>query len=390
MSDFLTIYKEFEETKDLCSFTDKYKDDDVSIRFLLIRSLDNANLKEILKLNKISVSSNRIKDLMEQVYNTSITVQALVDYIESNRNIIIQQREEELKGLTDVLDKFPDVSCGVRNDKVDDIIKQIVRNKSLKTYDDFEKEINNSVLPRVSQYIHWSYYNQTSNDIIELYFLKHPKILPTLRKIPNIDFFLKIDDDIIPFDLKFTHISDDYFNLHSQGLVPQGAYTANFDDFACSVGDSELIKIKNFYSSIKRSKKLPNYGDLSKVELIDILDNNGSAETVAFINEITDSRTQYVTEITNDLHPLEWWNYKYQGERKFCNNNRIFIFLAYKNRFIDGRPLKGNTEKIGEQIINLLNSITKNDLHKISYKYEKDESLKGNYSALAFSTIYIE
>ena len=65
----------------------------------------------------------------------------------------------------------------------------------------------------------WSYYNQTANDIIELFFLQHPAVLPTLRKIHDIDFFIKIDGRIIPFDLKFTHISDSYFDLASQGII---------------------------------------------------------------------------------------------------------------------------------------------------------------------------
>ena len=75
----------------------------------------------------------------------------------------------------------------------------------------------------------WSYYNQTANDIIELFFLQHPAVLPTLRKIHDIDFFIKIDGKIIPFDLKFTHISDSYFDLASQGILRSG--NSMFDDF---------------------------------------------------------------------------------------------------------------------------------------------------------------
>ena len=35
----------------------------------------------------------------------------------------------------------------------------------------------------------------------------------------DIDFFLKVEDEIIPFDLKFTHISEAYFDLVSQGVL---------------------------------------------------------------------------------------------------------------------------------------------------------------------------
>lgn len=57
-----------------------------------------------------------------------------------------------------------------------------------------------------------------TNDIIELFFLQHPSVLPTLRKIHDIDFFIKLNGRIVPFDLKFTHISDSYFDLASQGI----------------------------------------------------------------------------------------------------------------------------------------------------------------------------
>lgn len=94
-----------------------------------------------------------------------------------------------------------------------------MRNKSLKTIDRLFDELDNFLLPRIRQYSLWSYFNQTSNDIIELFFLKNPAVIPTLRKIHDIDFFIKIDNKILPFDLKFTHISDKYFDLASQGIT---------------------------------------------------------------------------------------------------------------------------------------------------------------------------
>ena len=127
----------------------------------------------------------------------------------------MEAREKELEGLSNVLSQIPVVNCGVRNDKVDDIVKGFVRDKSIKSYELLIEELDTSLLQKVRQYCLWSYYNQTSNDIIELFFLKHEKVIPTLRKIHDIDFFIKLNGKIIPFDLKFTHISDEYFNLVS-------------------------------------------------------------------------------------------------------------------------------------------------------------------------------
>ena len=110
---------------------------------------------------------------MSKAYYSSVTINNLLDYIESKRAELIQEREQELEGLSSVLEDFPIVNCGVRNDKVDDIVKGFVRNKSLKTLNSLTQELDEKVLPRIRQYSLWSYYNQTSNDIIELYFLKH-------------------------------------------------------------------------------------------------------------------------------------------------------------------------------------------------------------------------
>lgn len=92
----------------------------------------------------------------------------------------------------------------------------------------------------------------------------------------------------------------------------------------------------------------------------------------------------------DELFPLEWWNYKYQGERLFCNNNRLFVFLAYTDKFVDGRALKGKTAAIGEKISNLLDNLTEDDIHLVKYHYDKEASLVGDYAAFALSTIYTE
>ena len=212
---FKTLYNEFENTKDVCKFCESYQDDNISTRFLLIRSLDKPNLKDIITEYSSYDTNGKFQDLTEKAYMSSVTVEQLLSYIEDKRIGLIEQRAAELEGLAEVLADFPIVNCGVRNDKVDDIVKSFVRNKSIKTLGELEEELDSSVLPRIRQYSLWSYYNQTSNDIIELFFLKHPSVIPTLRKIHDIDFFVKVDDRLLPIDLKITHISDSYFDLAS-------------------------------------------------------------------------------------------------------------------------------------------------------------------------------
>ena len=293
-----------------------------------------------------------------------------------------------------MLSDFPIVNCGVRNDKVDDIVKAFVRNKSLKTIDALFDELDNAVLPRIRQYSLWSYYNQTSNDIIELFFLKHASVIPTLRKIHDIDFFIKIGNDIIPFDLKFTHISDSYFDLASQGIVRDTNPMTHDDFYINDTSEASEIKvIKAYYSAFKRAHRdlaLPNMRGLEKNDFCDLLVHTGNEDAKSFVIEMQRNHSAFVPATSDQLYSLEWWNYKYQGERLFCNNNRLFVFLAYINKFVDGRELKGKTAEIGSKINFLLDNLTVDDIHTVKYHYDKDASLVGDYSALSLSTIYSE
>lgn len=391
MTNFSKIYTEFEKTINLVEFEKKYSDNKISTRFLLIRSLDSKDLEKILKNKDISCNKKKHLDLMKAVYDSEIDIPYILNYIESRRNNLIIERENELDKLPDLITKLPIVKAGIRDDKVDSIIKEFVRNKNIKEYSEFEKELENKIIPRFKNYVIWSYFNQTTNDIIELYFLKNKKIIPTLRKIPNIDFFVKFDDEnIIPFDLKVTHISDNYFDLAFQGIVAntdsqiKDSYTIKKENL------SELEYIKEFYKSIKKEHNLPNYGKLSKYEIISILENINSCDTNNFIKDLKEQHRKLVPSTDHEIKKLEWWNYKYQGERLFSNNNRIFLFFAYKNEFVDARRLKGNIDKLEELITTMLDGITLSKVHTINYKYEKDKEKNGEYECSAFSTLYFE
>ncbi len=182
MVDFTSLYNEYENTKNVCKFCGDHAANNVATRFLLVRSLDKAHLRDMITLYSDESSDGNIRALMEKVYNSSVTIEQLLSYIEGKRAELIRQREAELVGLDAVLASFPVANCGVRNDKVDDIVKSFARNKSLKSMDALITELDETILPRIRQYSLWSYYNQTANDIIELFFLRHEAVVPTLRK----------------------------------------------------------------------------------------------------------------------------------------------------------------------------------------------------------------
>ncbi|QCX34703.1 hypothetical protein FDN13_13880 [Caloramator sp. E03] len=386
MINFDKLYTEFEKTIDISGFTNKYSENNCSIRFLLLRSLDKPHLIELMGLKKHSITNGDFKNILKQAYNSSTTIEDILSYIESKRTIIDNERKKAEEGLYNIINNYGSVNCGLRNDKVDDIVKDLVRDKSIKSIDMLLNRIDKDIIPKIRNYILWSFYNQTTNDLIEHYFIKHSKIIPTLRKIHHIDFFIKIDNNIIPFDLKITHVAEDFFDLYSKGLIENDENSS--DSYSINEnGESEIEIIKSYYKKNKQIMSLPNYGGLSRKELLDILSSRHDEKTLNFVKSIYDLRRNSVEKIGSELKKLEWWNYKYQGERLFSNNNRLFIFLAYTNAFEDGRPLKGKLDVIESAVNDLLNSINVNKINTIKYHYDKDPSKVGNYSAKSVSIL---
>ena len=288
-----------------------------------------------------------------------------------------------------ILSQIPIHSAGIRDDKVDSLLKAFVRNKNIKEFQILENELDNNLLTKVRNYALWSFYNQTANDLIELTLVKHPNVIPTLRKIHNIDFFVKIEDKLIPFDLKITHIFDDYFNLFSKGVQEN---TDGFDGFILIESDikSESEKIKNIYKAHKKRLSLPKMGGLKTNQLIQELKEKDSDPVISqLLSEITEARKHIVISTIENTKILEWWNYKYQGERLFCNNNRFFIFLTYLDKFQDARKLKGHISQISDKINELLNNITLNKVNTIQYHYEKEKSYEKDYTVQAMSIVYV-
>lgn len=392
---FEELFNEFEKTRNVCGFCEKHQTDNVATRFLLIRSLEKENLKYIVEhySSEKVCSKDSNKTLMQKAYDSGVTIDELISYIESKRDELIREREAELPGLQDILDNFDPENCGVRNDRIDDIIKAFVRDKSLNTMDKLTEELDENLLPRIRKYIMWSFYNQTSNDIIELFIMKHKRVIPTLRKIHDIDFFLKSDGNYIPFDLKFTHISDSFFNDVSKGFIRNND-PGQHDDFSVDTSrKSEIEEIKEYYKEVKKALKLPAFKYLesdSKNCLCDQLISTGDKNAIGFVKDMKEKHKKYIPCDSDSLHQLEWWNYKEQGERLFCNNNRFYVFLAHATEFVDGKDLKGKTNQIGKKITELLDKITYPDIHTVKYHYEKEKNHEGNYTVRSFSAIYSE
>jgi len=378
MIDFDILDNSFKKEKDFFKFFNDYGDD--AIRYALLRSLDSNNIEEFLD-NKIDTSSR--KELLKNAYNSNVTIDEIEEYIMSKKDELLERRKINEENLISIVENMDIVTCGIRNDQVEDIIKPFVRKKDFQNVNDINNELDNKLLPRIRNYIYWSCFNQISNDLIENSFYSHPSIIPTLRKIHDIDFFIKVDGKIIPFDLKITHISDEFFNSYSEGLKELNLK----DSYESQNQDSEIKKIKNYYKNIKDKFNLQNFGGLSKIELLELLEIQDNDEINENLAQFYNDRSSMILQIQDDTKPLEWWNYKYQGERLFSNNNRLFVFLAYLNQFKDGKDLKKNITDIRTAITNKLDNLKLEDIHTIKYVYEKDAQFNGEYSINCISIL---
>lgn len=380
MKSFETLYETFEKTKDICLFTRNFTDDETT-RFFLIRSLDKKNLEDFVPKDKIEV-------MMKTLYNTKVSNDDLLCYVKSKRKEIDEKRTKDEMGLSSIIKEYGRVQCGLRNDKVDDLVKALVRDKSIKSVAELNKKIDSEIIPRIEGYIRWSFYNQVTNDLIEHYFIRHATVVPTLRKIHDIDFFIERSGKLIPFDLKITHIADDCFDILSKNIRETNNQDDLFSVDEQSLSESDIIKER--YRRAKAEYNLPNYSGLSKRELVENIESVGNTEADAFVKECKNRRKQLIKKLSADLRPVEWWNYKFQGERLFCNNNRFFVFMAYENSFEDGRPIKGQFDRIGRIITEKLNGFSDSDIHDIRYYYDKDRSLAGNYRSKSTSVLLTE
>lgn len=387
--EYLKLYDEFEKIKDLCSFCEEYSEEQMAIRFLLIRSFERRDICHFLGTD----IEGDIRDLGGVLFQSAYTIQEFIIYIKQKKNKLISEREESVKAIPGIIENMGLDSCGVRNDSVDSLIQSFVRDRSIPSFGSFTERLDNIWIPKVRQYIKWSYYNQGTNDIIENYLLKQTNVIPTLRKIHHVDFFLEVGEQVLPFDLKITHVSDIFYDMYWAGIARNADSEA--DSYVYSNGSEEEIRvIKKIYSRNKRRLGLPNYSIISSREgkqpsKADIIEKLLSTDDDAIrqdLNGIMNKRKEMIEQLREDTLVLEWWNYKYQGERLFSNNNRMFLFFTYLDSYKDGRLLKGNLEEVKTEISRLFEGNIEDSIHKVKYHYDSVPNV-GNYTAKCISSL---
>lgn len=358
---FKDLDGKFEGTKNLVEFCDKNPN---SFRFLLVRSFDKNSLKSFLRDYDIQTAGNTFMDLYTTLFSSEVANKELIKFIKERYPQVKSLRKKEEQGLLEALQDFNNVRCGIRNDRLNTLAQEVVRDKTVKSESELDKKIEDKVFYKVRQYVKWSWFNQVTNDLIEHFFNDHAKVLPTLRKIPGLDFFINIGDKYMHFDLKITHISKDYYGMKREesGLL------------------SEIDRIKRVF---KDSDDYYIY-NRNFTEMVDFIEqapsNNFRKEGLKAIQGLCSWRAQEVERLKQDLMTLQQWNYENQGERLFRNNNRLFIFLADPDTLEDASYLKRDIPAIKKKVKPFLDNISEDDLTTIQYFYDQGGN-RGDYEA---------
>lgn len=195
------------------------------IRFALIRSMDTPHLQSLL-----SSENTGIRELMEEAYDSNLSIDALTEFIRERWVEETENREREYQRIAHILELFgSDLTtstkisgpAGVRG-----YIQAKLRHmKNLESDAGLSSEFE-AMQNEITNYANWQMFSLLTNDLVELFHGQTlpDNMIPTLRRIREIDFFVKIDGRIHPFDLKTSYIPTKYYE-------PEGGwYFASTED----------------------------------------------------------------------------------------------------------------------------------------------------------------
>jgi len=182
-----------------------------SIKYLMTRSLKKEDLEELLTKSSILFNKKDKLDIKKQNVFEHIEESKIIDYLSNNKEYMDSSRIET---LTNELKKICQEKCCVHNDDFNGNFNRIIRNPDIDTLDMLESEFEN-LIKQLKSYTKWQWYNQKCSDLNENIIKRQKHIIPTLRPIPKIDFFAKIEDIIFPFDLKTTIYPKNYNKINT-------------------------------------------------------------------------------------------------------------------------------------------------------------------------------
>lgn len=370
--DFEEFWNIFQNTRDHAKLNNV-----AGVFFLKIRSVDIKFLKILLRENGIESESSSLKDLCKDVYLSDITEEKIEEFIRKHYSELHRAREKQIEGTAQAALDIRDTNqlqWNVRDDDVRRLIQGFVRDKTIENSTDFFSRTDDELIPRIRDYIIWSYYNQTTNDLIENIVFRNEKVLPALRVggIKELDFFFldKENEFSIPLDLKTSYINQSFLSYVYEKLGL----------------DKEEKIVKDF---IKKND-IKIYGrdwiELLEKEIIEPGIKGGDE----VLKKVLEVRAKAIDYTKDNPSELIHWLYSDQGPVLFNNNNRFFIILFDKNDYKKPWKLKSEFDLIEKKVNEKLESITIIDFEKVEFTYEKGSSYDGDYTGALATVVFVD
>ena len=314
-------------------------------RFLLLRSLARKEYLEGIAKQFAIKSEATIKDLLLQIFLAPITAKAIEGIIRALDEADRATRQALEADLIAQLFKLRTFDWGGIHEN--DINKYIVNNyvKKITNYDDLTKQIETEILESLKGFVLCSWYNNWTSIIIEDIFKSHARVLPTVGRIKQVDFFV----DGIPFDLKMTYFPVGFMEDQRQRM---------------GVVRSEVAELKKACKRFEIPVDLGRHENDLLLDMLAALSESSNAAVQKFHREFMARRRTIISETMKSPRTLLKWLYENQGIQRFDTSNRLFLIAIDQNKMEESWKLKRDHPLLKKSINEYLSTrkLTKKDL----------------------------
>lgn len=228
---------------------------------------------------------------------------------------------------------------GFRNSLDKAIVSRYVKTENIIPFERLEGICDGELREMSRGYLLNSWYNYWSSVLIENLFRRNPRVLPAPGKIKNVDFF--VDD--FPFDLKVTHIPNEYAASVRR-----------------RIGVDDPMKLLKAYA--RRHGIVTSSGaapEQLRYEIVERMRDAKDSEAQSVLDAIAAGWNKTVKCIMTEKTALIRWLYENQGDMRFGAENRVFLVLIDMVNPDDSWKLKRNVDLISPLISNWVSRFKK-------------------------------
>lgn len=338
---------------------------DDGLFFLTLRSVARKeNLLYVCEKAGIEVQGVPVRSLLPTIFLSNVSLELIEESIKELYEIERTERREKEKELLAELYKLRVFDWGGIYEN--DINKHIVNNyiKKITDYDLLVNKIENELLYSLKGFALCSWYNNWTSIIIEDIFKDHPRVLPTVGKIKQVDFFV----DGIPFDLKMTYFPATF--MEDQRAIK--GYVR-----------SELAELKRMCKTFNIPIDTTRQANDLMLDIITALSESSNGEVRESFAAFVARRKEIITETIAQPRTLLKWLYEKQGTQRFDASNRLFLITIKQDALEESWKLKRDYELLAGEITNYLDT-RDFDPEEILLEWEVDGRTYESYTDVLF------